>query len=48
VQAGMPAPLIEALKEINYKGYLSTEVFIFEPDPETIARESIKYLKSLI
>ncbi|MBC8232666.1 sugar phosphate isomerase/epimerase [bacterium] len=41
-------PIIEALKEINYKGYLSTEVFIFEPDPETIARESIKFLKSLI
>jgi sugar phosphate isomerase/epimerase len=41
-------PIIEALKEIDYKGYLSTEVFIFEPDPETIARESIKFLKSLI
>ena len=41
-------PIIEALKEIDYKGYLSTEVFIFEPDPETIARESIKFLKSLV
>jgi len=41
-------PIIESLKEINYTGYLSTEVFIFEPDPETIARESIKFLKSLI
>ncbi len=41
-------PIIKALQEINFTGYLSTEVFIFEPDPETIARESIKYLKSLM
>jgi len=41
-------PIIEALKEIDFKGYLSTEAFIFEPTPETIARESIKFLKSLM
>ena len=41
-------PIIEALKSINYTGYLSTEVFNFEPDPETIARRSIEFLKSLI
>lgn len=40
-------PIAEALKEINYQGYLSTEVFTFEPDPKTIARESISFLKSL-
>ena len=41
-------PIIEALKEINYTGYLSTEVFNFEPDPETIARRSIEFLKPLL
>ena len=41
-------PIIEALKEINYTGYLSTEVFNFEPDPETIARRSIEFLQPLV
>ena len=41
-------PIIEALKEIHYTGYLSTEVFNFEPDAETIARRSIAFLKSLV
>ncbi|MBI1923745.1 sugar phosphate isomerase/epimerase, partial [Candidatus Poribacteria bacterium] len=41
-------PIIEALKEIHYAGYLSTEVFNFEPDAETIARRSIAFLKSLV
>ena len=41
-------PIIEALKEINYTGYLSTEVFNFEPDPETIARQSIEFLQPLV
>ena len=40
-------PIAEALKEINYQGYISTEVFVFEPDPKTIARESINFLKQL-
>ena len=40
--------IVEALKEIDYTGYLSTEVFNFEPDAETIARRSIEFLKSLI
>ena len=37
--------IIEALQEILYEGYLSTEVFHFEPDPVTIARQSIEFLK---
>ena len=41
-------PIIEALKEIEFDGYLSTEVFNFEPDPETIARQSIEFLKPLV
>ena len=41
-------PIIEALKEIDYQGYLSTEVFDFKPDPKTIAKQSIDFLKSLL
>ncbi len=40
--------IIQALKEIGYEGYLSTEVFDFEPDPETIARQSIEFLRSVL
>ncbi|MXV74088.1 sugar phosphate isomerase/epimerase [Candidatus Poribacteria bacterium] len=41
-------PIIEALKEIDYKGYVSTEVFDFKPDPQTIAKQSIEFVKSLL
>lgn len=40
-------PIAEALKEINYEGYVSTEIFVWEFDPKTIARESINFLKPL-
>jgi sugar phosphate isomerase/epimerase len=35
----------KALKEVGYEGYLSVEVFNFQPDPETIASESLKTLR---
>ena len=41
-------PIIGALKEIDYKGYVSTEVFDFNPDPQTIAKQSIEFVKSLL
>lgn len=41
-------PIIEALKKISYKGYLSVEVFDFSPGPEEIAEKSINYLKKII
>jgi sugar phosphate isomerase/epimerase len=38
-------PIMKALKEINYQGIVSLEPFKYEPDPETVASVSLKYLK---
>lgn len=38
-------PIAAALKEVNYDGYVSVEVFKFEEGPEVIATKSLEYLK---
>ena len=42
------APILKTLSELRYSGYVSVEVFDFEPDPETIAARSIGYLKGIL
>lgn len=39
-------PVLRTLERLGYNGWVSLEVFDFNPDPETVARESLRYLTS--
>ncbi len=41
------APIFQALHEIGYQDWISVEVFDYEPGVETLASESIRYLKAI-
>lgn len=41
-------PIFRALVDSGYSGWVSVEVFDFKPDPVTIARDSIEYMKRVL
>lgn len=41
-------PIMQALKDVKYGGWVSVEVFDFKPDPVTIARQSLANMQNCL
>ena len=41
-------PIFEAIADAGYERWVSLEVFDYKPDPETIARKSMEYMKTCL
>ncbi len=42
------APILEVLDEVRYNGWISVEVFDYEPGIDSLAGESIRYMRELV
>ena len=41
-------PIFQALAEVDYRGWISVEVFDYEPGPERLASESMEYMEKVL
>ncbi|NQT12617.1 MAG: sugar phosphate isomerase/epimerase [Planctomycetes bacterium] len=41
-------PILSALRAIDYRGWVSVEVFNYAPGPERLARENIEYMRKCV